>query len=123
VKVHEGEYQVDGLTFTPCDCNPTKPSWKITANGGNVKVNDRAILNWPVVYVRDVPVFAFPWLYLPLQDRETGLLFPHPTSTAQNGFSMDQPIYFTLGPSYDLTLTPGYYFGQIRPTSPPMAPR
>lgn len=110
-KLEEGEYEIDGLSFTPCDCNPLKPNWHVEASSGNVRPEDRAILHWPVIYVRKVPVFAFPWLYLPLSDRKTGLLVPRPSGGNLTGFSLEQPIFITAGPSYDFTLTPGYAVG------------
>jgi LPS-assembly protein len=107
-------FQVDDLSFSPCACSPGEPSWRMEANKASVEVGERAILSWPVVYVHSVPVFALPWLYLPLAERRSGLLVPRPTTSGLNGFGIDQPIFFTLGRSYDLTLTPGYYTGASR---------
>ncbi|WP_224247895.1 LPS-assembly protein LptD [Hyalangium gracile] len=107
-------FQVDDLAFTPCECGPGEPSWRVEANNANVAMGERAILTWPVVYVHSVPVFALPWLYLPLAERRSGLLVPRPTTSGLNGFSIDQPVFFTLGRSYDITFTPGYYTGASR---------
>ena len=75
-------------------------------------MGERAILNWPVVYVHSVPVFALPWLYLPLAERRSGLLVPAPHHVRpQRLRASTQPVFFTLGRSYDLTFTPGYYTG------------
>jgi LPS-assembly protein len=104
-------FQVDDLSFSPCECKPGEPSWHVEANKASVEVGERAILSWPVVYVRSVPVFALPWLYLPLAERRSGLLVPRPTTSGLNGFALEQPLFLTLGRSYDLTLTPGYYTG------------
>lgn len=104
-------FQVDDLAFSPCACKPGEPSWRVEANKASVVMGERAILSWPVVYVHSVPVFAVPWLYLPLAERRSGLLVPRPTTSGLNGFGIDQPVFFTLGRSYDLTLTPGYYTG------------
>src|SRR6185295_13200438 len=104
-------FAVDDLAFTPCECGPGEPSWRVEANNANVKMGERAILTWPVVYVHSVPVFALPWLYLPLAERRSGLLVPRPTTSSLFGFGIDQPVFLTLGRSYDLTLTPGYYTG------------
>ncbi len=110
-QLSDGEFLVDGLTFTPCDCDPTEPTWRVEAASANVEPGERAILNWPVVYVQQVPVFAVPWLYLPLSDRRTGLLMPKPTFNGVLGTGIDLPFFLTLGESYDLTLTPGLYSG------------
>ncbi|MBU8900564.1 LPS assembly protein LptD [Corallococcus sp. M34] len=104
-------FVVDDLAFTPCECGPGEPSWRVEANEASVVMGERAILTWPVVYVRSVPVFALPWLYLPLSSRRTGLLIPKPTTSSLNGFALDAPFFITLGESYDMTLTPGYFSG------------
>jgi LPS-assembly protein len=104
-------FTVDDLAFSPCECKPGEPSWRVEANKASVEVGERAILTWPVVYVRSVPVFALPWLYLPLAERRSGLLVPRPTTSSLYGFGLEQPVFFTLGRSYDLTFTPGYYTG------------
>lgn len=110
-KVGENEFLVDGLSFTPCDCDPTEPSWRVEAASAEVELGEKAILSWPVVYVQQVPVFALPWLYVPLSERRTGILIPRPNYSSLNGFSFEQPFFMTLGDSYDVTLTPGYFFG------------
>ncbi len=103
-------FSVDGIEFTPCDCNVVKPSWGIRALHADVIPGERAMLTLPVIYIRGVPVLAFPWLYLPMADRRTGLLFSTPGS-ARGSFFLQQPVFVTLGRSYDMTFTPGYYFG------------
>lgn len=104
-------FQVDDLAFTPCECGPGEPSWRVEAKNANVVMGERATLSWPVVYVHSVPVFALPWLYLPLAERRTGLLVPRPIFSGLNGFVFEQPVFVTLGRSYDMTFTPGYFFG------------
>ncbi|MBF5041383.1 LPS assembly protein LptD [Aggregicoccus sp. 17bor-14] len=104
-------FAVDDLAFTPCECDPKEPSWRVEAKRAKVEVGERAILSWPVVYVYSVPVFALPWLYLPLSERRSGVLVPKITKTALNGPQLEQPFFLTLGRSYDLTLTPGFYLG------------
>ena len=110
---------LEGARLTLCDCQGgAPPSWEITARRADVVPGDRAILTWPVLRIappfasRTVPVLVFPWLYLPLGDRQSGLLIPTVGSTGQSGFSIAQPIYLTLGRSADATLTPEYAFGR-----------
>lgn len=110
-RIEENEFLVDGLSFTPCDCDPTEPSWRVEAKRAQVEMGERAILTWPVIYVYQVPIFAVPWLYVPLSDRRTGLLVPRPANSSLNGFSFEQPFFLTLGESYDMTITPGWYNG------------
>ncbi|MBX5481169.1 MAG: LPS-assembly protein LptD [Myxococcaceae bacterium] len=114
-KVGKDSFQVDDLSFTPCDCDPTEPSWRVEASRADVEMGERAILTWPVIYVYQVPVFAVPWLYLPLSDRRSGFLIPRPNFSSLAGFSLEQPLFLTAGDSYDFTLTPGFYTGGSDP--------
>ncbi|MBN1210053.1 MAG: LPS assembly protein LptD [Myxococcaceae bacterium] len=104
-------FMVDDLAFTPCECGPGEPSWRVEASDASVEMGERAILTWPVIYVHSVPVFALPWLYLPLAERRSGLLVPRPTTSSLFGFGIEQPVFLTLGRSYDITFTPAYYTG------------
>ncbi|MFL5321084.1 MAG: LPS-assembly protein LptD [Myxococcaceae bacterium] len=114
-QLDENTFEVENLSFTPCDCDVNQITWRVEARKANVRVGERATLTFPVVYVQSVPVFALPWLYLPVTERRSGLLVPKPQWTPNNGFSIDQPVFVTLGESYDATITPGYYFGSSLP--------
>ena len=107
----EQEYRVSKLDFTPCDCDPLKPHWKIKSSQAIIIPGDHAWLKWPVIQVYGVPVFALPVLYVPLLDRKTGLLIPTVSYSTFSGWNAAAPVFLTLGESYDLTLTPGYWFG------------
>src|SRR5215472_1303523 len=109
-RIAADHFLVDGIEFTPCDCNPVKPSWSIHSLKADVIPGERALLTLPVIYVRGVPILAFPWLYVPMADRRSGLLIPR-WGNARSSFFLEQPVFVTLGRSYDLTFTPGYYFG------------
>ncbi|WP_242396142.1 LPS-assembly protein LptD [Anaeromyxobacter oryzisoli] len=114
-----GRLQLTETRLTLCDCGGGAPSWEIRAGKADVIPGKRAILSWPVIYVtprfllvqKPVPVLVVPWLYLPLGDRQTGLLVPTIGSTTNTGFDVAQPLFVTLGQSADLTLTPEYFFG------------
>lgn len=111
-RTDDDTWVIDDLGFTPCECDFDKPSWHIGTSRTTLDLEkDRASLLFPTVYVWKIPVLWFPWLSLPLSDRQTGLLVPRPGFTNLNGFSLEQPVFVTLGRSADLTFTPGYYFG------------
>ncbi|GHG73671.1 LPS assembly protein LptD [Comamonas sp. JC664] len=107
----ENTFVVEDLAFTPCNCSPNEPGWRMEATSATVVLGERATMTLPVVYVKSVPVLALPWLYMPLSQRRTGLLIPKPTVNSLNGFAFEQPLFITLGQSYDLTFTPGYFSG------------
>lgn len=105
-------WTIDELELVPCECDFKNPSWSITSSESTVDTEaERVSINNPVFRVKHVPVLWLPWLSLPLTDRQSGLLFTRPNYGPQNGFTLDQPVYLTLGRSADLTLTPGFFTG------------
>ncbi|MGQ0504445.1 MAG: hypothetical protein ACT4TC_03930, partial [Myxococcaceae bacterium] len=57
-------FLLDGLKFTPCDCNPLEPTWHIRSTHADIMPGERALLTLPIIYVYKLPVFALPWMYL-----------------------------------------------------------
>ncbi|MCY1078372.1 LPS-assembly protein LptD [Archangium lansingense] len=109
--LEDGAYALEESSFTPCDCNVLTPTWRITTRGAEVKPGESASFTLPMVQVYGVPVLVAPWLYIPLSKRASGLLMPEVTGSGLSGLQVDQPLFLTLGESYDLTLSPGYAFG------------
>jgi LPS-assembly protein len=114
-------FALEGARLTLCDCpGGGAPSWEVTARRADVEPGRRAILSWPVLRItprfllvrRPVPVLVLPWLYLPLGERQTGLLIPEVRSPYATGFALAQPLFVTLGRSADATLAPDYAFGR-----------
>ncbi|MCH8499496.1 MAG: LPS-assembly protein LptD [Marinobacter sp.] len=64
--------------------------------------------------VKDVPVFYWPYVTFPIDDRrKTGFLYPSfGTSTAGSGFFVAVPYYLNLAPHYDATVTPQFMHGR-----------
>lgn len=116
-RVSPGHLKVQGLDFTPCDCNPLEPHWSIKATAADIHPGERAWLFLPVIYVYGVPILPLPILDVPLTPQKTGLLVTTPAHSAQNGWQVTQPVYFALAPNWDLTVAPGYTWGS---TTPPM---
>jgi LPS-assembly protein len=58
--------------------------------------------------VLDVPVFYWPWVSFPIDDRrKSGFLYPaFGSSNAGNGGFVALPYYLNLAPNYDVTITP-----------------
>ncbi len=115
-----GPLTLSGAVVTPCDC-PSRgpPPWEIHASQAVIEPGKRVNLSWPVLYVTppflppdaSIPIFAAPWLSLPLRHRESGLLFPEVGSSGGTGLMLGEPVFLTLGESADLTVTPRYAFG------------
>ena len=79
-RVSPGHLRIDGLDFTPCDCNPLEAHWSIKAFKADVYPGDQAWAYFPVVYIYGVPVLPFPVMDVPLKPQKTGLLFTTPES-------------------------------------------
>ena len=91
-----GRLRLEGARLTLCDCGGHAPSWEIRAREADVIPGKRAILSRPVLRItprflfvdHPVPVLALPWLYLPLADRQTGLLLPRDRVERRHGLRL-----------------------------------
>lgn len=118
----EPGFDVDRARITLCDCGAGPPSWQVRARHASVVPGDHAWLTFPILYVtprflfidKPIPVMALPVLYLPLGDRQTGLLMPDVVPMSPNGVIVSQPLFLALGRSYDATIIPNYTFGPNR---------
>ncbi|MBI5546512.1 MAG: LPS assembly protein LptD [Deltaproteobacteria bacterium] len=116
-RVAQGRLLARRLRMTACDCGvEASPDWSISASEADIEPGERAILWWPAFYVKSIPVFALPALYVPLSSRRTGLLFPRPGYSSRNGFVVDEPFFWAIDPSHDLTLGLGWVFGSAPAT-------
>ncbi len=112
-------FRVDRTRVTLCDCGGASPSWEIRSHRAHVVPGDHAWLTLPVLYITPrflfihtpVPVMVFPVGYLPLGERQSGLLIPDLALGGNNGVVISQPLYLTLGRSYDATITATYTAG------------
>jgi len=112
-------YTAESVRLTLCDCGEGAPSWEIRAAKAEVTPGKSVVLSWPVIYVTPrflfidtpIPVLPLPWLYVPLSRRQTGLLFPFVNDGSRAGWELAEPFFFTMGESWDATLTLGYAFG------------
>ena len=114
-RVSPGHLKINGLDFTPCDCNPLEAHWSIKATAADVRPGNEAWLWLPVIYVYGVPILPLPVLDVPLKPQKSGLLVTTPAHSQQNGWQVSQPVYFALASNFDLTLTPGYTWGSSTP--------
>lgn len=96
------------VALTPCDCAGA-PDYELLADTARVD-QDRAHLSGTRLRVGAVTTPLFP-LSLPLTQRQSGLLAPQLGFASVFGFAYAQPVFLTLGPSNDVTLTPGFFTG------------
>lgn len=103
-KTGDAEYAMKNGCLTTC--NAAVPSWKIGAEDFDVTVEKYATGKNVVFYVKDLPVFYFPYILLPVKtERQTGLLFPRFGNSSKRGAFLELPVYLAISPSQEATVT------------------
>jgi LPS-assembly protein len=97
---------LEHVNYTTCPRAAT--TWRFTASGIRLDHDaGRGSATNALLKVHDVPVFYFPWITFPLDDRrKTGLLVPTVGSSNESGFDIRVPFYLNIAPNQDATLTP-----------------
>ncbi|OHV12736.1 LPS-assembly protein LptD [Kushneria phosphatilytica] len=107
-RLKDGRYRLTSATYTSCD--PQSSLWKIV--GSDVTLNREKGYGTATnarLEVEDVPVFYWPWVRFPIDDRrQSGFLWPTVGFSGDNGLDYAQPYYLNLAPNYDATITPRY---------------
>lgn len=99
----EEDYAFRQGSLTTCDASI--PSWKFGASQLDVTVEDYATGKNVIFYVKDIPVFYFPYIVLPVKkERQSGFLFPKFGNSTKKGVSLDIPFYWAISPSQEATI-------------------
>jgi LPS-assembly protein len=102
-KVGEDQYRIEHGTFTTC--NGERPSWKFASSTIDVTLEDFAIGQNELFYIKDVPVLYFPYMLFPVnRERQSGFLFSHVGNSSKKGFNIDIPYYWAISPSQEATV-------------------
>tara|TARA_R110000824_G_scaffold50961_3_gene142222 strand:- start:75776 stop:78208 length:2433 start_codon:yes stop_codon:yes gene_type:complete len=101
----EGEYRLQDASFTTCD--PGANSWQLVSSDIRLyQAEGFGTARHARLHVKDVPVFYWPWLRFPIDDRRhTGLLTPS-ISISADSLDYTQPFYWNIAPNQDATITP-----------------
>lgn len=112
---------LDRATYSTC--SPRDRVWFIRAKKLDLDKNT----GWgnakhSVLYVKDRPVFYWPYLSFPIDDRrKSGFLLPMIQSESYLGRGFGIPYYWNIAPNYDATISPTWhtnsglrFFGQFR---------
>ncbi len=100
-------YHIENGAFTTCDCAQFhEADWSIGAKTVDVTLRGRGEFSNGVFRVRGVPVFYLPYGVVPIRaDRQSGFLFPRYGFSSKRGFQWQQPFYWAISKSHDLTIT------------------
>jgi LPS-assembly protein len=104
----EQYYTIDSATFSTCSVK--NPAWQVHARHLhlNVKRGYGSFSNG-VLYWHHVPVFYWPYLYFPINEKSrTGFLYPIISLHGDHHLGIKQPFYWRLAPNMDALLTPAY---------------
>jgi LPS-assembly protein len=96
----------DGV-FTTCRCGGVeRPSWSIEAESTDVTMGGTGVAKHAKFRINDTPVLYFPYLLFPANtDRQSGFLMPRVGVSNKRGFVYEQPFYWAIDKSSDVTLT------------------
>jgi len=104
-----GDIVIAGGSYT--SCAPSDNSWQLV--GSNIDLDQDSGFGTAIharLELADIPVFYWPYLKFPIDDRRhTGLLMPS-LSVGQDGIDeYEQPLYLNIAPNADATLSPHWY--------------
>jgi LPS-assembly protein len=91
-------------------CAGTKPDWYLSSSRLNLDSDrDEGVAIGGVVYFKEVPILAAPWLSFPISGaRRSGFLPPEYNSTTAGGIEFMLPYYLDIAPNRDATFYPNY---------------
>ena len=100
--------EIENGTYTTCQ--GTKPDWYMSSSRLDLDTGtDEGVAYGGVVYFKDVPILAAPWMSFPISDsRRSGVLPPEFYSTTAGGPEIAVPYYFDIAPNRDATIYPKY---------------
>lgn len=105
------QIQLNDGSYTSCP--PGDNSWQVSAK--DIKLNPEEGFGkayHALIRIKDVPVFYFPYLEFPIDDRrKSGFLIPS-ISSGDDGLDLALPYYLNLAPNYDMTLVPRLITGR-----------
>jgi LPS-assembly protein len=100
----EYDYTASQGSFTTCD--DETPFWRFAASDLEMTVDETATARNVVFYIKDVPVFYFPYVVFPAKtERRSGFLFPRFGYSDKNGYEADFYYYWAISPSQDATIS------------------
>ena len=106
---------LDYAIYTACPIcaeEDKPPTWTLRARRAVQNSETQMITyNDAVFHIKGVPVLYLPYFAHPdpTSKRRSGLLVPKPEISSKLGFAYEQPYYWSISPSQDLTIIPKLY--------------
>jgi lipopolysaccharide assembly outer membrane protein LptD (OstA) len=108
-KIGDRKYRITRGGFTTC-VQPT-PRWEMTSGSVVINLDHYALLKNPVLKVKNVPLFYFPFVYYPIkkENRATGFLLPMYGRSTFQGFRLSNAFFWAVNRSQDVTFYHDWY--------------
>ena len=116
-KIDDNITELFNAAYTPCKCTdadgkPQSPFWAIKADKVRIDQDQKDMTydNATLELGGTVPVAYTPYFShsTPGAENQSGLLMPSLLRSRNLGFEYSQPVYYTIAPDRDLTVTPLY---------------
>ena len=110
-RIGENNFRADEAFMTPCKCEAgERPAWAFKARRIEARIGGYADLYDPVIEIKGIPVFYFPFLKVPVKGkRQSGFLPPGLTYSSRNGSVSSIPLFLALSDDSDATVTTDFY--------------
>jgi LPS-assembly protein len=104
-RVSENVFIAEEAEYTTCkDC---PESWSVYGKMVKINVEDYVHVKGAMIKINGVNIIYLPHLILPIKnERESGLLFPSFSLFNREGVSYQQPFFWAITKSADMTVTP-----------------
>lgn len=104
----DGHFEAEDAEYTTCrDC---PESWSIQGSEVKIIPNQYVYMKHAFIKIKGVIIVYIPYIVFPIKkDRESGLLFPKLSFDLERGFYFQQPFFWAINNSSDLTLSPTSY--------------
>ena len=111
VRTSDGINALDKIVYTSCELceEDTTPTWSLRARRAVLDESDQMYsYRDAVLEIAGIPVFYLPYFAHPDpdSDRRSGFLAPDFGTSSKLGVFYQQPYYWALSPSQDLTISP-----------------
>src|SRR5690606_31563701 len=101
---------VIGIDAEYTTCKDCPESWSVFGREVEIILGEYVHIRHAYLKVRGVVVMYVPYIVFPIKKkRETGLLFPSFGFEFEEGFRFQQPWFWALGDSADMTFTPSVF--------------
>ncbi len=100
--------QMPDASYTTC--SPGNNNWRLFAKKVKIdKVAGRGEAWHAKMYIKDVPIFYWPYVNFPIDKRrQSGFLVPTLATSSKHGVVFGMPWYWNMAENYDYTISPFY---------------